>query len=248
MSSLELSVSAVAQHKAWLVAQSATSQRLVVSNKQYEGTDYQTWELNGVRIEDCQFRKSDFRYAMLQEAEIVRSQFHNTLFLGSRMQRSSWVDLYVEDCNFNLARLNSVTAQGCKFADTQFFRAQWLDAKVSKMDFIRCSLHDSTWNNAIVANSDFRGTHLGATKGFSELATTAGATFVDCDLRNTTWRGRDLAGATFIRCKFMKSDDEIYSAVGAPRDTNGLTIKDCDVSKEQLLSELLREDHVAWPD
>ena len=113
----DLNAAAVAQHQTWLVGSQLSAKRLVVSNKRYEGTDFQVWQLNGVGIEDCHFRQVDFRYAMLQESALVRSEFRQTLFFSCRMQSASWVDLYMEDCNFNLARLNSVTAQGCTMAD-----------------------------------------------------------------------------------------------------------------------------------
>ena len=243
----DLNAAAVAHHHAWRLGRSTTAQRLVVSKKAYREKDCQVWQLNAVRIEDCTFQEADFRYATLHEADLVRCEFRRSLFLSAQMQHAHLVDVYAENCNFNLVRLNSVTTQGFTLADCQAFRSQWLDAKVSTLDLIKCSFHDSTWNGAVVSNSDFRGTHLGATIGFGELATTVGATFVDCDLRNTTWRGRDLSGATFIRCRFRRSGDEKYSAVGAPRAVDGLIVIDCDVSRAELLDELLRVDDVPMP-
>ena len=237
----------VARHKSWLAGQSG-ARRLVVADQTYDDANFHVWELNGIRVEGCKFANSDFRNALLKEAELLNSEFRRCLFLSARLQGARLVDLYFEYCNLNLARLNGVTGQGCTLAETQAFRSQWLDARISNFELMRCSLHDSTWTNAVVSGSDFRGSYLGATKGFGLLATTAGATFVDCDFRNTDWRGRDLSGATFVRCKFKKSDDETFDANGAPRASEGLTLEDCDVTTAELLTDLLRADDVQLPD
>jgi uncharacterized protein YjbI with pentapeptide repeats len=244
---LAMTEGAVAQHKSWLAGQ-AGAPRLVVTDQTYADANFHVWELSGIRIEGCKFSDSDFRNALLKDAELLTSEFRRCLFLSARLQGAMLIDLYFEHCNLNVARLNGATGQGCTLAETQAFRSQWLDTKISKFEFMRCSLHDSTWTNAVVSNSDFRGSYLGATKGFGLLATTAGATFTDCDFRNTSWRGRDLSGATFVRCKFKKSDDETVDANGAPRASDGLTLKDCDVTTAELLTDLLRADDVPLPD
>ena len=53
--------------------------------------------------------------------------------------------------------------------------------------------------------------------------TTRGAVFEDCDLRLTRWDGRDLTGATFIRCK-------LAGITGVPAAVANVRIEDPDLS------------------
>ncbi len=55
--------------------------------------------------------------------------------------------------------------------------------------------------------------------------TTKGARFIDCDLRNTRWDGRDLAGATFVRCK-------VDGISGKPRSLADMVIEMPDLSTD----------------
>lgn len=232
-------------HLGWRQGQGG--ERLVVVDRKYSKQSFQVWDLEEVRLERCRFTDVDMRYTALSRAELLGCELERCLALSVRLRGALLADMRFLDSNLNLARLQGAVVRDSTFINTQLFRSQWGDARASGLRFTHCELIDSTWDGAVLLGSDLRSSQLGATVAFGHLATTRGATFVDCDLRDTVWRGRDLSGATFVRCRFRATVDEWRGAVGAPRASDGLVLTDCDVTAEQLLAEVLVEDGVALP-
>ena len=67
--------------------------------------------------------------------------------------------------------------------------------------------------------------------------TTRGAVFEDCDLRFTRWEGRNLDGATFIRCK-------LAGITGKAASMKNVRIEACDLSPEGDGSDIADADDV----
>jgi len=241
----DLTEASAKAHLGWRRGQGG--ERLVVADREYRKHSLQAWDLEEVRLERCRFTDVDLRYTALSRAELLGCELERCLVLSARLRGALLADMRFLDSNLNLARFQGAVVRDSTFLNTQLYRSQWGDARASGLRFTHCELIDTTWDGAVVLNSDLRSSQLGATAGFGHLATTRAATFVDCDLRDTVWRGRDLSGATFVRCRFRATVDEPRGAVGAPRAADGLVLTDCDVTCEQLLAEVLVEDGVGLP-
>jgi uncharacterized protein YjbI with pentapeptide repeats len=96
------------------------------------------------------------------------------------------------------------------------------DAVRSSMPFLAANLTSSKLDRALFSACDMRAADLRRSEG-GPPATTRGATFEDCDLRETSWDGRDLTEARFVRCK-------LGAMTGRPASTSGVTILEPDSS------------------
>jgi hypothetical protein len=144
-------------------------------------------------------------------------------------------------------KLRDLGFEGCDLEDIVFdhcFAAcvQFVAASLKQVTFLKCNLQGTSITDAKIENTVVEdswltrcmftpGTHMGAPQKYLHAGQTNGAVFEDCDLRGVKLDGRDLSGATFIRCK-------LAGATGAPRASEGLVLQDCDLSRDEFLAAL----------
>jgi uncharacterized protein YjbI with pentapeptide repeats len=143
--------------------------------------------------------------------------------------------MHLEDSYLNLVSFIGAKVTHCAFTNCEMFRSKWVNAVVHETTFRRTKLHDARFDGATFTHCTFSGNYIGVTVQFSELATTLGARFEDCDFRETGWHQRDLSGATFARCQFAGSGQ-------MPRAWDGLVLEDCDMSRDEFLAMLAAAD------
>lgn len=226
-----LSKDAMQAHMSWLARGRVGEGRLVLKNQRVQNKTlpalrairWEHVEAFGVRAMLGDFSGSEFvattwRDCNFEQCDFVSVQLQESLFSSCRLQGAS----------FKAARLSS-----CSFRESHASRSDWSEAVCEAITFERCALQNATFDGARFKGCAFLGQQLDGTQDFAHLATTRGARFEDCDLRETDWLGRDLSGATFVRCK-------LAGAKGRPVAMEGVTLEDCDVSEGELRKMLAR--------
>jgi uncharacterized protein YjbI with pentapeptide repeats len=92
--------------------------------------------------------------------------------------------------------LESVTIAGVDVTFTSFDEAELVDLRAS-----RAALQSCSFVGASLVDCDLRGADLSPGTP-NLLGTSRGTRFARCDLRDTTWTGRDRDEATFTDCRF----------------------------------------------
>ena len=132
---------------------------------------------------------------------------------------------------FDKALVDETTFEGANLD-----RSTWAGASVTAASFDNCVLGNAWLDNGTFRGCTFRKADLRLlTEGIK--CTTAGAVFEDCDLRFTRWDGRNLDGATFIRCK-------LGGMTGTPASFANVRIVDADLSVNGDGSDLGDTDDV----
>jgi uncharacterized protein YjbI with pentapeptide repeats len=83
--------------------------------------------------------------------------------------------------------------------------SSWHRASLSNSRLCHARLVDARLDRATFSDCSLRGADLSIARS-PNVASLAGAQFVRCDLRNTRWDGRELAGATFADCVVCADD------------------------------------------
>jgi len=165
--------------------------------------------LDGARLMDCELRDLSALAAFCTSIDLSRATIVGGTFARSVLALAVFVDAAIE---------------GTSFADADLDRSVWRGATVTGASFERATFGNSWLDGGQFRGCSFKGADLRLlTPGIR--ATTAGAVFEDCDLREARWGGRDLDGATFVRCK-------LAGIRGRPSSLASVTIEAPDLSTE----------------
>jgi len=132
-----------------------------------------------------------------------------------------WLRCRLDDSSLAVAVFSGSTLEHCDLSRANLEGTSWHRATVAHGVLPRASLADARLDRAVFSDCDLRGADLRLVRQ-PAVASLAGARFVRCDLRDTSWAGRELGGATFVDCK-------LFGAHGAPALT-GVMIEAPDVS------------------
>lgn len=218
-------------HLAWLSRRKSGDGRMILRNQKLY--DAQLPNLEGMLMENVFAVLLRGKYAHLEGVELLDTRWSEcdlamTRLDGARIERSTFFE-----CILALSSFIGCQAKDVAFEDCDLDRADWTAAGCEELTFKDCVLQNMRLDQACFSRSSFRKQALTGTQDFAHLATTRGARFEDCDLRETDWLGRDLSGATFVRCK-------LAGAKGRPVAMEGVTLEDCDVSEGELRKMLAR--------
>jgi hypothetical protein len=113
--------------------------------------------------------------------------------------------LYVAQSVFVSAMLAGVSFDGAVFEDCDLSfatldRTSWCGTRLVRCTLHGCSLVDAMLDGACFVDCMFRGADLGASQ-LGARATARGTAFVRCDLRDTGWHERVLAGTKLDHCQ-----------------------------------------------
>jgi uncharacterized protein YjbI with pentapeptide repeats len=219
---------AMMAHEAWLARGRTGDGRLILKHQDIvdtnmphvEGALFEGVKFSGVRAFANSFAKSE-----ILDVTFERSNLQTSNLKEAKVETSTFVG-----CNINLVHFDGATINKSKFSQCELARTRWLKAVVTASSFDDVMFHDAKLDGIKMSACDLRGNYFGASNN-AQMATTVNARFEDCDFRGTGWRGRDLSGATFIRCKFAGSR-------GVPRAHSGLSLRDCDVTLAEFLTML----------
>lgn len=180
--------------------------------------------------------------AVFEGARLERVSFDNAVLDAVRMTDAELVDVSAQAAICTSIKLTGSRITGGTFARAQLALAAFDAAIIDETTFDGANLDRSTWagasatavgfDNCIFGNAWLDGGRFrGCTFRKADLrlltegirCTTRGAIFEDCDLRFTRWDGRNLDGATFVRCK-------LFGITGIPASLANVRIEAPDLS------------------
>lgn len=188
--------------------------------------------LTGALLESVCFTGVQMTYADFDDASIVRSSFDAALLGSAHFERAQLSASSFVRSSLSTVPLTAARIETCDFSFAEAERSSWRGADVRSSHFYNTGLRDTVLDDAKFIACNFRRAGLGTGK-YANRATTRGARFEYCDLRDTDWTGRDLAGATLVGCVLGGSS-------GAPRAAEGLRLEDCDLADAETWLEQLR--------
>jgi uncharacterized protein YjbI with pentapeptide repeats len=203
----ELTRDALRAHEAWVKRGKTGAGRLVASGTRAAGEKIGAAELSGAKLDDVDFTEVDLSYASLDGAQLVGAKLRGGSFDGAALA---------------LAKLERADIEGATFAGADLDRSQWQGARVVSARFDGARFGNAVFDGATFQRSSFVRADFSPTTP-APPATTQGARFEDCDLRNTRWDDRDLSGARFVRCK-------LDGVSGHPSAVDGVVIEEPDLS------------------
>lgn len=223
-------------HEQWVRAGKSGAGRL----------DVVGYDARGLRLAGVQF----------EGARLERIKLDRAYLDAARMAGVELVDASATEATFTSVDFRGATLRGGTFERAALALAVFDAALVDETSFAGANLERTTWAGASVTAASFDGAVLGnawldggrfrgctfrkadlrlLTEGIR--CTTRGAVFEDCDLRFTRWDGRDVSGATFVRCK-------LHGITGTPAALADLRIEDADLSPDGDGSDLGDAEHV----
>ena len=154
---------------------------------------YQT--IREVTLANGDLRRARFVGAMLSDV-----QFHSTVLAEIDAEGAVLARVDAIGATMHSGNLRSCLVEASNFSRANLERTDWHDASVFDSRFPGAAMADTLLAEAMFVDCDFRGTDLRIVS-FRKRASMVGARFVRCDLRESSWNGRVLGGATFIDCR-----------------------------------------------
>jgi hypothetical protein len=130
---------------------------------------------------------------------------------GRELPGTSWSELHVARClvvasNLRGAAFDGALVEECDLSWSNLARTTWRGAELVGTQLAGAMMFESLLEDVTFVDCDLRGVYLGVADN-SARPRIARATFLRCDLRETSWRGRTLAGAKFYGCKLYGVHD-----------------------------------------
>lgn len=192
---------ALAAHEEWVRRGKNGKGRLVLVDAIHERTRIGMYlELSGARFDSVDFTDSYFENASFVEAEFESVQFERGHLNGTRLNGARVFGCSFEKADLRQTELINVRIRGTNFDGAELDHSIWSGASIHSAHFVETSFGNANLDGATFRDCDFRQADLGARDPNRPPPTRA--RFEHCDLRNSNWEGRDLAGAIFLECKF----------------------------------------------
>lgn len=213
---------ALRAHEAWVKRGKTGKGRLVLVGASAPGERVGAAELSGAKLDDVDFADIDLSYATVDGAELVEARLPRANLTSISLRDAKIRGGDFDGAAMALAKLERATIDRASFVGADLDRSQWEAAHVTGARFEAARFGNARFDRATftccaLARADFAPTTA------TPAATTRGARFEDCDLRDTYWEGRDLSGAVFVRCK-------MEGITGHPSSVEGVVIDRPDLS------------------
>jgi uncharacterized protein YjbI with pentapeptide repeats len=215
-----LDAPALFEHERWLRSDRWGPGRLEVVGYDAAGARLVAHDLTAARLVDVTLDGGVLDGATLVNAELIGvrandAHLASVRFDDARLSRVSLLRGTLPHVHFDRAFIDASDLR-----ETVLDRTTWPDAYVGTTAFDGSTFGDAvldaaTFSRCTFARADFR----------SRSAATTRAVFEDCDLRSTRWHGRDVAGATFVRCK-------LAGVQGRPGGLDAATFVETDLSPD----------------
>ncbi len=218
-------------HGVWLANQRSGAGQLHLEHQRLGDINRHGLKLPWTKMVGVELLKTRFSYSNFDEADWTQVVCKQVTLQSTSLNRSTLRACEFRDSLLNLIDLEAAQITDGVFDNCQLFRSDWKQAVVVNTAFRHCSMHSSQLEGARFVGCSFSGSFFGVEPSMEHLATSNGARFEDCDFSRTGWKGRDLSGATFVRCKFAGSG-------GSPRAHANLVLQDCDMNVDEFLAML----------
>jgi hypothetical protein len=110
-----------------------------------------------------------------------------------------WLRCDLDSCSLAMAVFTGGALERCDLSRANLEGTSWHRATLSHCLLTRARLCDARLDRAVFVDCDLRGVSFEIVRS-PDVASLAGARFARCDLRDTSWAGRDLSGAVFTEC------------------------------------------------
>ncbi|HEU4727140.1 MAG TPA: pentapeptide repeat-containing protein [Kofleriaceae bacterium] len=163
----------------------------------------------------------DLTRIALYEARLIDVTARRARCDAADARSSRWLRCELEGSSLVKVVLTNSTVEHTELSHANLESTSWHRAALLHCGLRHVRLVDARLDRAVLSDCSLRGADL-SIASCPGAATLSGARFVRCDLRETNWTGRQLAGATFIDCK-------LFGAHGSPR-LAGVVIERPDLS------------------
>lgn len=116
-------------------------------------------------------------------------------------QKSRWSECDLTASTLSRTALNESSFADCELDEADLESCMFLFGAAHRCSFRRARLVNSSLDGAAFLDCDFSQASFDVTQLRS--GGTLGTRFIRCDLRGTSWRNRDLNGASFVQCKLV---------------------------------------------
>jgi uncharacterized protein YjbI with pentapeptide repeats len=209
-------------HDAWVRRGQTGAGRLVLVGVRAPRERIGAALLTGASLDGVDFTEVDLSYADLEDTELTGATFTGANLTSIQLRGSRLRGGTFAKAAMALAKLERTVIEASVFTGADLERSQWHDARVSDARFEAVRFGNAALDRAVFARCDFRRADFAPTDRLP-APTTAATRFEDCDLRDTRWQGRELAGAVFVRCK-------LAGVAGRPASLDGVVIEAPDLS------------------
>lgn len=151
-------------------------------------------------IADVCLERVDLRHARLAGSTLRDVQAQGGMLDAIDAEGATLLRVQATDAAMRGADLSCCLAEHSDFSRADLQRSNWRDASVFWSFFSGAVLIDMLCDDALFVDCDLRGADL-RVLNLGPRATSIGARFIRCDLRETCWEQRDLGGVTFIDCR-----------------------------------------------
>ncbi|HTE56517.1 MAG TPA: pentapeptide repeat-containing protein [Kofleriaceae bacterium] len=229
-------------HAAWVRAGQRGEGRLDVVGFDAKGSRLGGVELSGARLERVVLDHAVIDAVQLHDAELVDVSVRGAVATSLKVKHAHVIRGSFAQAQLAIAAFDGAVIDGTSFEGANLERSTWANANVTAASFDNANLGNAWLDAGRFRGCTFRKADFRLiTQGIR--CTTRGSVFEDCDLRFTRWDGRDLSGATFVRCK-------LAGISGIPAALANVRIEDPDLSADGNGSDIGGADDVLalWAD
>ena len=225
-----LDATTVRAHQAWVAAGRSGPGRLELEHAAAPGARVGAADLRGARLVGV-----DLSRALADGTQLDDADLRDVTFVGAGLDGASFKGARIVGGSFARARMSiatfhRATIDGTDFTKADLERSVWERARVERATFAGARLGEGAITSATFAHCDLHDASFAVVIGGTPPST-RGTRFEDCDLRGSAWRGRDLDGVTFVRCK-------LAGASGGALGAANITVIDCDLSRDDAVRAL----------
>ena len=118
---------------------------------------------------------------------------------GADASSTRWLRCELGNCSLAMAVFTGGALERCNLLRASLEGTSWHRATLSHCILAHARLTDARLDRAVFSDCDLRGASMDIVRS-PDVASLAGARFERCDLRDTSWGGRNLSGAVFTDC------------------------------------------------
>lgn len=133
-------------------------------------------------------------------ARLVDVGLRRARCIAADARDSRWLRCALDCAALSTAVFAGAHLERCDLSCARLTATSWHRAVLAGCTLRGASLVDARLDRAVFRDCDLRGADLAIARS-PHVAPLAGTEFVRCDLRDTRWRGRELAGASFVDCR-----------------------------------------------
>lgn len=186
-------------------------------------------EADGLELSGISLERADMSAARLVGATLLDVTAQGVNLAHARASGSRFSRVTMRESTLRGIKLNESLLEDSAFDRADLDRSRWDGAIAIRCSLAGASLVDCSIGEALFIECDLRGANLSVVNA-GALPRTAQARFIRCDLRETSWRGRDAQHVSLIDCRlhgligFVPAANTIITLPDYSPGGNGATV------------------------